>query len=95
LNWILAARGPRLLLNENSACRGTDSLRWFNPVTGRGQTLIKAPRGRQGLVGAFPYGSPLTEVVVAVGCSGGRLALDVRSPGATGIAPGLPVSAAG
>ncbi|MGH3393466.1 MAG: hypothetical protein ACRDPO_02135 [Streptosporangiaceae bacterium] len=95
LNWILAARGPRLLVNENSACRGTDSLRWFNPVTGRGQTLIKAPRGRQGLVGAFPYGAPLAEVVVAVGCGGGRPALDVRSPGATGIAPGLPVSAAG
>lgn len=89
-NWILTARGSRLLVNEISPCRGTDSLRWFSPATGRGQTLIKAPRGRQGVVGAFAYGPPLAEVVAVVGCSAGRPALDVRSPGAVEVAPGLP-----
>jgi hypothetical protein len=94
-NWILAARGSRLLVNEISPCRGTDSLRWFSPATGRSQTLIKAPRGRQGVVGAFPYGPPLAEFVAVVGCSAGHPDLDVRSPGAKVIAPGLPLSAAG
>ncbi|MGH3158148.1 MAG: hypothetical protein ACRDNF_16435 [Streptosporangiaceae bacterium] len=46
LNWILAAHRSRLLVSEVAPCRGTDSLRWFSPATGRGQTLVKAPPGR-------------------------------------------------
>lgn len=88
-NWILTARRSRLLVNEIAPCAGTDSLRWFSPATGRGQTLIKAPPGREGAVGTVPYGPPLADIIVSVGCGAGGAARIVHSPGAMTIAPGL------
>ena len=88
-NWILASHGSRLLVGELSPCRGTNSLSWFSPATGRMQTLLKAPRGRAGDIGAVPYGPPLADIVVAVGCGAGSAAQVAGRPGATGIAPGL------
>ncbi len=88
-NWILTTRRSRLLVNEIAPCRGTDSLRWFSPATGRGQTLIKAPPGRAGVIGVVPYGPPPADILVSVVCGAGRAAHLVDSPGATGIAPRL------
>jgi hypothetical protein len=87
-NWILAARGSRLLINEVAPCAGTASLRWFTPATGQAQTLLQAPRGRAGVIGLRPYGAELSNEFVIVGCSGGP-ARRLSSPGAMGIAPGL------
>jgi len=88
-NWILAAHGSRLLVREAAPCRGTSSLRWFAPATGRGQTLIKAPPGRAGVLSAVPYGPPTANIVITVGCSGGPASPVLSSPGASGFAPGL------
>jgi hypothetical protein len=88
-NWILAMHGARLLVSEIAPCQGTASLRWFSPATGRGLTLINAPRGRAGEIGAVPYGQPLADLTIAVGCGADRAAHIVHSPGATIIAPGL------
>ena len=91
-NWILAARGSRLLVTEADPCRGTSSVRWFSPATGHGQTLIKVPHGRAGVIGAVPYGRSLAEIALAVGCGNGRATRVVHSPGAMVVAPGLPGS---
>lgn len=87
-NWILAARGSRLLVRESAPCRGTASLRWFSPATGRTLTLLKAPRGRAGAVSPVSYGPPIAATLLTVGCSGGP-ARALSSPGASGFAPGL------
>lgn len=57
-NWILAARGSRLLLSAVTACSDSASLLWFTPATRREQTLISAPHGLAGVLGAVPYGQP-------------------------------------
>lgn len=88
-NWILAAHGSRLLVDESAPCRGTASARWFSPATGQAQTLVKAPRGRAGAVSVIPFGPPLADVVIAVGCGAGSASPVLNSPGASGIAPGL------
>jgi hypothetical protein len=89
LNWIASTRSSRLLINQESPCAGTDSLLWFNPATGREQYLIKAPRGRAGLLGFVPYGPPEADIVISVACPAGRAAHILSSPGAS-FAPGLP-----
>jgi TolB protein len=89
LNWIETAYRSRLLVNEVAPCRGTASLRWFNPATGLGQTLVKAPAGRAGVTSVFAYGPPIADFGVFVGCGAGSASRVLSSPGATGIAPGL------
>jgi TolB protein len=88
-NWVLAAHGSRLLVNEVAPCRGTASARWFSPATGRAQTLVKAPRGRAGAVSVIPFGPPLADIAISVGCAAGRASRELSSPGTTGVAPGL------
>ena len=69
-HWILAARGPRLLLSAMIPCSGTASLLWFNPSTGREDILIKTPRNVDGVLGAVPYGQPTAPTFIAFGCVG-------------------------
>jgi len=88
-NWIMAARGSRLLIDEVAPCRGTASLRWFSPATGRAQTLVKAPRGGSGAISVDPYGPPPANTPISVACAAGRASRVLSSPGATGVAPGL------
>jgi hypothetical protein len=89
LNWIETARRSRLLVYEVTPCRGIASLRWFNPATGRAQTLIQAPPGRAGVTSVYAYGPPVGNFGVLVGCGAGSATRMASSPGATGIAPGL------
>ena len=74
-NWILAARGPRLLLAaEQDPCDDSNtSLTWFNPVTRREQMLIRTPHALAGVLGAVPYGQPLAPIFFAVGCAGASM----------------------
>ena len=93
INWITTTRGSRLLVNQESPCAGTDSLLWFSPATGRAQWLIKAPRGRAGVIGFVPYGPPDADIIIFVACPAGRPHAErpgLSSPGAVEVAPGLP-----
>jgi TolB protein len=95
INWIASTRGSRLLVNQESPCASTDSLLWFNPATGREQSLIKAPRGRAGLLGFVPYGPPEADIIISVICPAARATRELSSPGlsspgAVEVAPGLP-----
>lgn len=67
-NWVLAARGPRLLISAETPCYASASLLWLDPATGREQFLLTAPGGRAGVVGSVPYGQPVAELLIAVGC---------------------------
>lgn len=71
-NWILAARGPRLLLAaQRNPCADTNtSLLWFNPATRRKQTLITTPKALAGVLGAVPYGQPVAPIFILVACAG-------------------------
>jgi hypothetical protein len=71
-NWILAARGPRLLLlaEQDPCADSNNSLLWFNPVSRHEQMLIKTPHALAGVLGAVPYGQPLTPVFILVACAG-------------------------
>jgi hypothetical protein len=89
-NWIASTHGSRLLVNQESPCAGTDSLLWFSPATGREQSLIKAPRGRAGVVGFVPYGPPVADILIGVACAAGPATRVLSSPGAVEVAPGLP-----
>ncbi len=95
INWIASTRGSRLLVNQESPCAGSDSLLWFSPATRRAQWLIKAPRGRAGVLGFVPYGPPEADIIISVVCPAGRATRmlsspGLSSPGAVEVAPGLP-----
>ena len=87
-NWIASAHGSRLLVNQAAPCAAADSVLWFNPATGREQSLIKAPRGRAGALGFVPYGPPFADIVISVVCSVSQ-SWAWHSPGAMVFAPGL------
>jgi hypothetical protein len=67
-NWIVTSRGPRLLLSAQTPCYDSGSLLWFNPSTRHEQMLLKTPRGLAGVLGAVPYGQPVADIHIAVGC---------------------------
>jgi hypothetical protein len=69
-NWIVAARGSRLLISaQQSPCAdSSSSLLWFNPVTRHEQMLIRSPRRLAGVVGAAPYGQRTAPFVFGFGC---------------------------
>ena len=73
-NWILTARGPRLLLlspgSPPCSQSPSTSLLWFNPVSRHEQILMKAPRGLVGVYGAVPYGQPTAPFIFHVACAG-------------------------
>jgi hypothetical protein len=56
-NRILTALGPRLLIQAQTDCPGSESLLWFNPRTNAEQWLIKTVPGQYGLQAAIPYAS--------------------------------------
>jgi hypothetical protein len=88
-NWIVTAQGRRLLINADMRCVNHSSLLWFNPATGQEQMLVKAPRGRAGLLGVVPYGPPISNWSISYGCPAGSSGQARHSPGAGGFAPGL------
>jgi hypothetical protein len=63
---------------------------WFNPATGREQSLIKHPRGRAGAIGFVPYGPPNADIIIFVACPAGPAASVLGCPGAVEVAPGQP-----
>ena len=80
-NWILTARGPRLLLSAQTPCYDSGSLLWFNPTTRHEQMLIKTPRHLAGVLGAVPYGQPVADIYIAVGCAFSGLTSPAAAPG--------------
>ena len=54
-NRILTALGPRLLLQAQTDCLGSESLLWFNPRTNAEQWLVKTSPGQYGLQAAIPF----------------------------------------
>lgn len=69
-NWIVAARGSRLLISaQQSPCADSStSLLWFNPVTRHEQMLIRPPHRLAGVVGAAPYGQRTAPFLFGFGC---------------------------
>jgi len=57
-NRVLGALGPRLLVQAQTGCPGSDSLLWFNPANRAVQMLLKAPKDVSGVIGAIPYRWP-------------------------------------
>jgi len=68
-NWILTARGRRLLLAARTPCHDSASLLWFNPSTRYEQTLFKTPRNLAGVLGVVPYGQPTADFHILVSCA--------------------------
>jgi hypothetical protein len=54
-NHVLTAIGARLLIQAPTSCIGSNSLLWFNPGTGAGQWLIRAPANQTGIAAAVPF----------------------------------------
>ena len=54
---VVAGVSGRLLVLAQTSCPGTSSLIWFNPSTHAAQTVLTAPSGQAGVLGAVPYGS--------------------------------------
>jgi uncharacterized membrane protein YfbV (UPF0208 family) len=69
-NWILAARGSRLLLSAQAPCDSSTSLLWFDPSNSHELMLLKTPRGLAGVLGSVPYGQPVANVTLLVSCGG-------------------------
>ncbi len=55
-NDIVTAYGPRLLVQAQTGCPGSNSLLWFNPETGAVQMVLTAPDDVMGAFAEVPYG---------------------------------------
>lgn len=55
-NSIVTAYGPKLLVQAQTGCPGSNSLLWFNPGTRAVQMLLKAPEDVIGAFDEVPYG---------------------------------------
>ncbi|HEU5390493.1 MAG TPA: hypothetical protein VFV73_31790 [Streptosporangiaceae bacterium] len=56
-NRIITALGPRLLVEAQTDCPGSESLLWFDPRTNAEQWLIRTSPGRYGLQAVIPFAS--------------------------------------
>ena len=56
-NAIVSALGPRLLIDAQTGCPGSESLLWFNPATRAEQWLLRAQAGDAGVIGVMPFNS--------------------------------------
>ncbi|HET9968666.1 MAG TPA: hypothetical protein VFQ68_10545, partial [Streptosporangiaceae bacterium] len=56
-NRILTALGPRLLVEAQTGCPGSESLLWFDPRTNAEQWLIRTSPGQYGLQAVIPFAS--------------------------------------
>jgi TolB protein len=65
---IGTAHGARLLVIAQTFCGEHASLLWFNPVTGREQPLLNTAPGLAGVLGVRPFGPPVADIYIAVGC---------------------------
>lgn len=54
-NKIITAHGPRLLVQAQTGCPGSNSLLWFNPRTSAVQMVLKAGSDVIGAFGEVPY----------------------------------------
>jgi TolB protein len=54
-NSIVTAYGPKLLVQAQTGCPGSNSLLWFNPETGAAQMVLKAPNDMIGAFAEVPY----------------------------------------
>jgi hypothetical protein len=54
-NRIVTVVGPRMLINAQTSCPGSQSLLWFTPATRAEQWLLRTPADEAGVEAVVPY----------------------------------------